>query len=105
MQDGMLVAEIMLYSILHQKLLKESYPSDGRECEEFRTWKQRWNHLLGTPPTQSYASALDPNSQVHSPTDLLNASDRLPRSLSDISRPSSWKDRGCTGLYLTPSHR
>ncbi|KAI3330698.1 hypothetical protein F4824DRAFT_327322 [Ustulina deusta] len=49
MQDGMLVAEIMLYSILHQKLLKESYPSDGRECEEFRTWKQRWNHLLALP--------------------------------------------------------
>ncbi|RYC53673.1 hypothetical protein CHU98_g12537, partial [Xylaria longipes] len=47
MQDGMLVAEIMLYSILHQKILQESYPSDGRECEEFRTWKQRWNHLLG----------------------------------------------------------
>ncbi|KAI1427817.1 hypothetical protein F5Y12DRAFT_791517 [Xylaria sp. FL1777] len=49
MQDGMLVAEIMLYSILHQKLLEESYPSDGRECEEFRTWKQRWNHLLALP--------------------------------------------------------
>ncbi|KAI0424481.1 hypothetical protein F5Y09DRAFT_138953 [Xylaria sp. FL1042] len=49
MQDGMLVAEIMLYSILHQKLLQESYPSDGRECEEFRTWKQRWNHLLALP--------------------------------------------------------
>ncbi|KAI0535030.1 hypothetical protein GGR58DRAFT_515663 [Xylaria digitata] len=52
MQDGMLVAEIMLYSILHQKLLQESYPSDGSECEEFRTWKQRWNHLL-TLPTSS----------------------------------------------------
>ncbi|KAI0454151.1 hypothetical protein F5B21DRAFT_504641 [Xylaria acuta] len=49
MQDGMLVAEIMLYSILHQKILQESYPSDGRECEEFRTWKQRWNHLLALP--------------------------------------------------------
>ncbi|GAW17568.1 hypothetical protein ANO14919_070260 [Xylariales sp. No.14919] len=49
MQDGMLVAEIMLYSILHQKLLQESYPSDGRECDEFRTWKQRWNHLLALP--------------------------------------------------------
>ncbi|KAI1735646.1 hypothetical protein F4680DRAFT_434664 [Xylaria scruposa] len=49
MQDGMLVAEIMLYSILHQKILQESYPGDGRECEEFRTWKQRWNHLLALP--------------------------------------------------------
>ncbi|KAI0204456.1 hypothetical protein F4808DRAFT_343049 [Astrocystis sublimbata] len=49
MQDGMLVAEIMLFSVLHEKLLQESYPSDGRECEEFRTWKQRWNHLLALP--------------------------------------------------------
>ncbi|KAI1364090.1 hypothetical protein F5Y08DRAFT_307898 [Xylaria arbuscula] len=49
MQDGMLVAEIMLYSILHRKLLQESYRSDGRECEEFRTWKQKWNHLLALP--------------------------------------------------------
>ncbi|KAI0105289.1 hypothetical protein GGR51DRAFT_520245 [Nemania sp. FL0031] len=49
MQDGMLVAEIMLYSTLHQKILQESYPRDGRECEEFRTWKQRWNHLLALP--------------------------------------------------------
>ncbi|KAJ2991801.1 hypothetical protein NUW58_g2387 [Xylaria curta] len=49
MQDGMLVAEIMLYSILHEKLLQESYPSGGHECEEFRTWKQRWNHLLALP--------------------------------------------------------
>ncbi|GAP92232.1 putative C6 zinc finger domain-containing protein [Rosellinia necatrix] len=49
MQDSMLVAEIMLYSVLHQKLLHESYPSDGSECEEFRTWKQRWNHLLALP--------------------------------------------------------
>ncbi|KAI0509719.1 hypothetical protein F5B22DRAFT_615734 [Xylaria bambusicola] len=48
-QDGMLVAEIMLYSTLHRKLLQESYPSDGRECEEFRTWKQKWNHLLALP--------------------------------------------------------
>lgn len=47
MQDGMLVAEIMLYSTLHSKLLHESYPSDGSECDEFRTWKQKWNHLLG----------------------------------------------------------
>ncbi|KAI1810117.1 hypothetical protein GGS20DRAFT_580135 [Poronia punctata] len=49
MQDGMLVAEIMLYSILHQKILHESYPSDGGECEEFRAWKQKWNHLLTLP--------------------------------------------------------
>ncbi|KAI8628504.1 hypothetical protein F5Y19DRAFT_142475 [Xylariaceae sp. FL1651] len=46
MQDGMLVAEIMLYSILHQKILQQSYPSNGGECEEFLAWKQRWKHLL-----------------------------------------------------------
>jgi hypothetical protein len=47
-KDSMLVAEILLYSILHQKLSSQSYPQDGSECEEFLTWKQRWSHLLGT---------------------------------------------------------
>ncbi|CAJ2504750.1 Uu.00g121440.m01.CDS01 [Anthostomella pinea] len=46
MQDGMLVAEIMLYSTLHQKLSRQSYLGDGGECEEFLAWKQKWNHLL-----------------------------------------------------------
>lgn len=46
MQDGMLVAEILLYSILHQKLTRRSYLDSGGECEEFKTWKQKWNHLM-----------------------------------------------------------
>ncbi|KAH9886583.1 hypothetical protein F4778DRAFT_774000 [Xylariomycetidae sp. FL2044] len=46
MQDGMLVAEILLYSTLHQKLGQQSYQGDGGECEEFLDWKQKWNHLL-----------------------------------------------------------
>ncbi|KAI0155095.1 hypothetical protein GGR57DRAFT_511532 [Xylariaceae sp. FL1272] len=45
-KDEMLVAEILLYLILHQKLSRQSYPQDGNECEEFLAWKQRWNHLL-----------------------------------------------------------
>ncbi|KAI0392260.1 hypothetical protein F5Y17DRAFT_365790 [Xylariaceae sp. FL0594] len=53
MQDGMLVAEIMLYSILHQKIQQESYPSDGGECEEFRSWKHKWNHLLVLPTSST----------------------------------------------------
>ncbi|KAI0836525.1 hypothetical protein F5Y06DRAFT_273686 [Hypoxylon sp. FL0890] len=47
MQDGMLVAEIFLYSALHQKLSHQSYLGDGRECKEFLSWKEKWNHLLG----------------------------------------------------------
>ncbi|KAI1408688.1 hypothetical protein F5Y13DRAFT_107095 [Hypoxylon sp. FL1857] len=47
MQDGMLVAEIFLYSALHQKLAHQSYLGDGRECKEFLSWKEKWNHLLG----------------------------------------------------------
>ncbi|KAI0007557.1 hypothetical protein F4779DRAFT_591311 [Xylariaceae sp. FL0662B] len=46
MQDGMLVAEILLYSTLHRKLDHHTYISDGDECEEFLDWKQKWNHLL-----------------------------------------------------------
>ncbi|KAI2466299.1 hypothetical protein F4781DRAFT_424182 [Annulohypoxylon bovei var. microspora] len=47
MQDGMLVAEILLYSTLHQKLAHQSYLGDGGECKEFLSWKEKWNHLLG----------------------------------------------------------
>ncbi|KAI0376059.1 hypothetical protein F5Y04DRAFT_225637 [Hypomontagnella monticulosa] len=47
MQDGMLVAEILLYSSLHQKLANQSYLGDGSECKEFISWKDKWNHLLG----------------------------------------------------------
>ncbi|KAK6206608.1 hypothetical protein LQW54_007560 [Pestalotiopsis sp. IQ-011] len=46
MQDGMLVAEILLYSILHQKLSRRSYLDANGECEDFRVWKQKWNHLM-----------------------------------------------------------
>ncbi|KXJ97063.1 hypothetical protein Micbo1qcDRAFT_5146 [Microdochium bolleyi] len=49
MQDGMLVAEILLYSCLHEKLTSQSYVLDGSECEEFLAWKQKWNHLLVLP--------------------------------------------------------
>lgn len=46
MQDGMLVAEILLYSTLHQKLARRSYLDKNGECEEFKAWKQKWNHLM-----------------------------------------------------------
>ncbi|KAI0129693.1 hypothetical protein BJ170DRAFT_284705 [Xylariales sp. AK1849] len=46
MQDGMLVAEILLYSVLHQKLTRRSYLDTSGECEEFKGWKQKWNHLM-----------------------------------------------------------
>jgi len=49
MQDGMLVAEILLYACLHEKLTSQSYVLDGTECEEFLAWKQKWNHLLVLP--------------------------------------------------------
>ncbi|KAI0173048.1 hypothetical protein GGR52DRAFT_369858 [Hypoxylon sp. FL1284] len=47
MQDGMLVAEILLYSTLHQKLAHQSYLGDGGECQEFLSWKEKWKHLIG----------------------------------------------------------
>lgn len=48
MQDGMLVAEILLYSVLHQKLSRRSYLDTNGECDEFKAWKQKWNHLMCT---------------------------------------------------------
>ncbi|KAI1388064.1 uncharacterized protein F4822DRAFT_408500 [Hypoxylon trugodes] len=49
MQDGMLVAEILLFSALHEKLAHQSYLGDGGECKEFLSWKEKWNHLLVLP--------------------------------------------------------
>ncbi|KAK8014017.1 hypothetical protein PG990_007313 [Apiospora arundinis] len=49
MQDGMLVAEVLLYSVLHSKLRKRSYLDAHGECSEFKTWKQKWNHLMSLP--------------------------------------------------------
>ncbi|KAK6082232.1 C6 zinc finger domain protein [Seiridium cupressi] len=46
MQDGMLVAEILLYSVLHQKLSRRSYLDANGECDGFKAWKQKWNHLM-----------------------------------------------------------
>ncbi|KAH6644938.1 hypothetical protein BKA67DRAFT_125189 [Truncatella angustata] len=46
MQDGMLVAEILLYSVLHQKLSRRSYLDTNGECDDFKVWKQKWNHLM-----------------------------------------------------------
>lgn len=47
MQDGMLVAETVLYSNLHQKLSQHSYLGDGGVCDEFMPWRQKWEYLWG----------------------------------------------------------
>lgn len=47
MQDGMLVAETILYSDLHQKLSRQSYLGDSGEGDEFVSWRQKWEYLWG----------------------------------------------------------
>lgn len=47
MQDGMLIAETALYSELHQKLNRHAYPGDGGECDDFTSWRQKWDYLWG----------------------------------------------------------
>ncbi|RYP03623.1 hypothetical protein DL764_005002 [Monosporascus ibericus] len=49
MQDAVLVAEVVLYSNLHQKLSSHSYLSDGGDCEDFMSWRQEWNYLWSLP--------------------------------------------------------
>ena len=60
MQDGMIVAEIMLYSALHQKLSRRSYLDDSDECEEFLSWKHKWNYLLGKSHARARARIIYP---------------------------------------------
>ena len=50
MQDGMLVAETVLYSELHQKLNQHADLGDERECDDFTSWRKKWDYLWGEPP-------------------------------------------------------
>lgn len=46
--DGLILAEILLFSALYYKL--GNFPpldEDGR-CEELSAWETKWKHLLGT---------------------------------------------------------
>ncbi|RYP78687.1 hypothetical protein DL771_000354 [Monosporascus sp. 5C6A] len=49
MQDAVLVAEVVLYSNLHQRLSSHSYLGDGGNCDDFMSWRQEWNHLWALP--------------------------------------------------------
>ncbi|RYP93333.1 hypothetical protein DL770_000522 [Monosporascus sp. CRB-9-2] len=49
MQDAVLVAEVVLYSNLHQKLSSHSYLGDGGDCDDFMSWRQKWNYLWALP--------------------------------------------------------
>ncbi|PHH55225.1 Transcriptional activator of proteases prtT [Ceratocystis fimbriata CBS 114723] len=46
MQDGMLLAEIMLYSVLFQKLGHRPQLDTSGVCLTFDPWKRKWAHLL-----------------------------------------------------------
>ncbi|KAI1267903.1 hypothetical protein F5Y18DRAFT_442302 [Xylariaceae sp. FL1019] len=110
MKDQMLVAEILLYSILHEKLSRQSYPQDGCECEEFLAWKQRWNHLLALPTSSmlkiGYNAAcliivvrmLEDTGHALGSTSLLST-ETSPAVQStpiayDTTSPSSYRDSG-----------
>jgi hypothetical protein len=47
MQDGILLAEIGLYSSLLQKSGSQPSLTSRAECTDFDAWKQKWGHLLG----------------------------------------------------------
>lgn len=47
LRDTMLYAEITLYSIIEEKLSRESFLESDGACEELTGWKQKWSHLLG----------------------------------------------------------
>ncbi|KAM5380918.1 hypothetical protein ACJZ2D_003227 [Fusarium nematophilum] len=51
MQDGMLLAEIQLCTVLLQKLegAQQSTLDAEGQCTEFQAWKQKWGHLLSMP--------------------------------------------------------
>lgn len=49
-EDGVALAEILLYRTLHHKLANFSLRGDGDEedcCTGLTAWKDKWKHLLG----------------------------------------------------------
>lgn len=45
--EGMIVAEILLYTALNRKVTLHSYLDTDGECEDFTSWKHKWVHLFG----------------------------------------------------------
>ncbi|KAM5354058.1 hypothetical protein ACJ41O_000708 [Fusarium nematophilum] len=49
MRDGMLYAEICLFTILHDLSSQESAIGHDGTCDEISEWRQEWNHLFELP--------------------------------------------------------
>ncbi|OIW28172.1 hypothetical protein CONLIGDRAFT_634496 [Coniochaeta ligniaria NRRL 30616] len=52
--EGMVVAEILLYTALNRKLTHHSYLDANGECAEFAAWKQKWCHLFALPRSSAF---------------------------------------------------
>lgn len=47
MEDGIILAEILLFSTLYHNLKQATLLDHDGNCVELQNWKSRWNHLLG----------------------------------------------------------
>ena len=52
--EGMVVAEILLYTALNRKLTHHSYLDSHGECAEFAAWKRKWCHLFALPRSSAF---------------------------------------------------
>ncbi|KAJ9136692.1 Transcriptional activator of proteases prtT [Pleurostoma richardsiae] len=53
-QEGIVLADTLLYVALNRKLAHHSYLGADGECEEFALWKQRWAHLFAQPRSSAF---------------------------------------------------
>lgn len=67
MNDGMLLAEVMLYGSLLQRM-ETTHSAESREESDFLPWKAKWNHLLGKKSPVFVSSSADHWSLIDLPT-------------------------------------
>ncbi|KAB5578107.1 hypothetical protein GE09DRAFT_1088523 [Coniochaeta sp. 2T2.1] len=88
--EGMVVAEILLYTVLNRKLTTgrhSSYLDAQGECAEFAAWKRKWCHLFALPRSSAFKLS------YHSAYLILAV-----RSLEDFNNGRATED-----LLLSPS--
>ncbi|KAB5584995.1 hypothetical protein GE09DRAFT_1068991 [Coniochaeta sp. 2T2.1] len=87
--EGMVVAEILLYTVLNRKLTtgRHSYLDAQGECAEFAAWKRKWCHLFALPRSSAFKLS------YHSAYLILAV-----RSLEDFNNGRATED-----LLLSPS--
>jgi hypothetical protein len=92
LRDGMLVAEVELFTILHDQFVAKQYLDKEGSSKQIVAWKSKWNHLLGMLPSFSYLN-------------LPQFADQMPMGLTPGLLTSGILNLGHSAAWLLLSRR